>query len=144
MPSIRCEIEVEAPLAEVRVTWEHFVQWILNGSRRLVCDEFACVSAVQSGNVTFEPNNDGTTVAFRLEVQDDEHAPPRGELRHHMIHDLLVFKDYLERGGMAAGKPTSVEDVTLRHDEDERGDRPRHEKLSSESDSTFWRSHFPS
>ncbi len=114
MSSIRCEIEVEAPLAEVRATWEHFVQWILNGSRRLVCDEFACVSAVQSGNVTFEPNSGGTTVAFRLEVPDDEHAPSRGELRHHMIHDLLVFKDYLERGGMAAGKPTSVEDVTLR------------------------------
>lgn len=144
MSSIRCEIDVEAPLAEVQATWEHFVRWILNGSRRLVCDEFACVSAVQSGNVAFEPDGDRTTVVFRLEVPGDGPAPSRDELEQHVIHDLLVFKDYLERGGMAAGKPTSVEGITLEHDAGQKGDKPRHVELSSESDSTFWRSHFPS
>ena len=144
MGSIRCEIEVGASLAEVQATWEHFIKWILNGSRRLVCDEFACVSAVQSGNVTFEPDSDGTRVAFRLEVPGDEPAPSCDELQQHMIHDLLVFKDYIERGGMAAGKPTSLEDITLEHDAGQKGDKPRHVELSSEADTTFWRSHFPS
>ena len=144
MGSIRCEIEVDASPAEVRSTWEHFIKWILNGSRRLVCDEFACVSAVQSGNVTFEPDSDGTRVAFRLEVPGDEPAPSCDELQHRMIHDLLVFKDYIERGGMAAGTPTSVEGITLEHDAGQKGDKPRHVELSSEADTTFWRSHFPS
>jgi hypothetical protein len=144
MGSIRCEIEVSASLAEVRATWEHFIKWILNGGRRLVCDEFACVSAVQSGNVTFAPDGEGTKVAFRLEAPDGESAPSCDDLQRHMIHDLLVFKDYIERGGMAAGKPTTVEDITLEHDAGQKGDKPRHHELSSESDSTFWRSHFPS
>jgi hypothetical protein len=144
MATIRRELEVEAPLAEVRATWEHFVQWILTGNRRLVCDELACVSAVDSGNVSFEQNSAGTRVAFQLDLPEDGHAPSRDELESHLTHDLLVFKDYVERGGLAAGQPTSVEDITLRHDEDEKGDKPRHVKISAEGETTFWRSHFPS
>ena len=144
MGSIRREIRVGASPAEVEATWDHFIKWILNGGRRLVCDEFACVSAVQSGNVTFEPDDAGTRVAFQLEVADDEPAPSREDLERHITHDLLVFKDYIERGGMAAGKPTSVEGITLEHDAGQKGDKPPHHELSSESDTTFWRSHFPS
>ena len=143
MTTIRREIEVDAPPADVQATWEHFIHWILNGSRKLVCGEFACVSAVDSGNVSFEPDDAGTKVAFQLEVPDDEVAPAREDLERHITHDLLVFKDYIERGGMAAGKPSSVEDITLEHDAGKKGDAPRHVKLSSENDTTFWRSHFP-
>jgi hypothetical protein len=143
MATIRREIEVAAAPAEVRATWEHFIHWILNGNRRLVCDQFACVNAVDSGNVTFAPDSAGTRVAFQLEVPDDEVAPSREDLARHVTHDLLVFKDYIERGGMDTGKPTSVEEITLEHDADRKGDKPRHAKLSSENDTTFWRSHFP-
>jgi len=143
MATIRREIEVDAAPAEVQATWEHFIHWILNGSRKLVCDEFACVSAVDSGNVSFEQDGAGTRVAFLLEVPDDEVTPSREDLEHHITHDLLVFKDYIERGGMDTGRPTSVEEIVLEHDADLKGDKPRHVKLSSENDTTFWRSHFP-
>jgi len=143
MATIRREIEVDAAPAEVQASWEHFIQWILNGNRKLVCDQFACVNAVDSGSVTFEQNSEGTKVAFQLEVPDDELAPPREDLEHHVTHDLLVFKDYIERGGMDTGRPTSVEEIALEHDADLKGDAPRHVKLSSENDTTFWRSHFP-
>jgi|APFre7841882630_1041343.scaffolds.fasta_scaffold145828_1 hypothetical protein len=143
MATIRREIEVEAPSDQVQATWEHFVHWIINGSRRLVCDEFACVNAVDSGNVTFAQNSAGTRVTFQLEVPDDEPAPSRDQLEHHVTHDLLVFKDYIERGGMDTGKPTSVEEIVLEHEADLKGDAPRHVRLSSENDTTFWRHHFP-
>ena len=143
MATIRRAIEVGAPPAEVQATWEHFIRWILSGNRKLVCDELACLSAVDSGNVTFAPDDAGTRVAFQLEVPDDELAPLREDLEQHITHDLLVFKDYIERGGADAGKPTSVEEIAVEHDADRRGDKPRHVKLSSENDTTFWRSHFP-
>ena len=143
MTTIRREIEIEAAPADAQATWEHFIQWVLNGSRKLVCGEFACVSAVDSGNVSFEQGSTGTKVAFQLEVPDDELAPARDDLERHITHDLLVFKDYIERGGTDAGRPTSAEEIVLEHDADRKGDRPRHVKLSAENDTTFWRSHFP-
>ena len=143
MSIIRREIEVEAPPSEAQATWEHFVQWILTGSRRLACDEFACVSAVDDGNVTFAQNSAGTRVTFQLEREEDGSGPSADELGQHVVHDLLVFKNYVERGGMAAGKPASVEDIALEHDADRKGDRPRHVTLSAEGETTFWRSHFP-
>jgi len=143
MTTIRREIEIEAAPADAQATWEHFIQWVLNGSRKLVCGEFACVSAVDSGNVSFEQGSTGTKVAFQLEVPDDELAPARDDLERHITHDLLVFKDYIEQGGADGGKPTSAQEIVLEHDADRKGDRPRHVKLSAENDTTFWRSHFP-
>jgi len=143
MATIRCEIEVDAAPADVQATWEHFIRWILNGSRKLACDQFACVSAVDSGNVSFAPDGAGTSVAFLLEVPDDEVTPSREDLQQHITHDLLVFKDYIERGGTDTGRPTSVEEIALEQDADRKGHKPRHVKLSSENETTFWRSHFP-
>ncbi len=143
MAIIRRELEVDAPPAAVQATWEHFIHWIINGNRRLVCDQFACVSAVDSGNVTFAPDGAGTRVAFQLEVPDHELGPSRADLEQHITHDLLIFREYTEQGGMAMGKPTSVEEIALERDADRKGDKPRHVKLSSENDTTFWRSHFP-
>ncbi len=144
MATIQREIAIKASPAQVRDAWDDFSHWILTGGRKLSCDEFACVNAVDAGNVQFAPfDGAGTRVVFRLDVPAGEPGPTFRELERHVDHDLIVFKDYMERGGLAAGKPTSDEDATLKHDAGVKGDKPRHVRLSTEPDTTFWRSHFP-
>jgi len=120
------------------------MQRVLSGKRRLACDEFACVNAVDNGNVIFAPTDSGASrMVFQLDIPDDDPALPQDKLARHMAHDLIVFKDYIERGGLDAGQPTLAEDVLLEKEADARGDKPRHVRLSAENDTTFWRSHFP-
>jgi hypothetical protein len=142
MATIRREIEIEGPPSVVSAGWERFVAWVLIGPRRLLCDEIACVDAVRTGRVSFTPSAGGnTSVTFSLPDADDE--LPADALGRQLGQDLVVFKDYVERGGMAAGRPTSVEEIALEKDAQRRGDKPRHVRLSSEDGTTFWRSHFP-
>jgi hypothetical protein len=142
MPTIRQQIEVAADPALVSNGWRRFVEWAHTGSGRLVCDELACVDAVRAGLVEFAPARAGrTTVIFRIDRAAD--GPSRDELQRRVRHDLVVFKDYVERGGPAAGDHTETEKAALGYESGRKGDKPRHTQLSSENDTTFWRSHFP-
>ena len=63
------------------------------------------MDAVRAGLVEFAPAQfDRTTVIFRLEESDG--GPPVDELKRQIGHDLVVFKDYVERSGLAKRKHT--------------------------------------
>ena len=142
MATIHQQIEVAADPDSVRSTWSHYIQWTHTGPGHLLCDELACVDAVRSGLVTFAPAANGrTTVTFRMEEIADGPAP--AELKRRLAHDLVAFKDYVERSGLVKRKPTESEDAAFEHEAAHKGDPPRHVRLSSEEDTTFWRSHFP-
>jgi hypothetical protein len=142
MATIQQQIEIAGHAEAVRQTWARFITWAHTGSGRLVCDEIACVDAVRSGLVDFVPAGDSrTTVIFRIE--QPEVGPEATELRRQLGHDLVVFKDYVERGGLAARGPTQVEEIAAERESERRGDKPRHVRPSGESDSTFLHSHFP-
>ena len=49
----------------------------------------------------------------------------------------------MERSGLVNRKPTETEEAAFEIEADRKGDEPRHVRLSSEDDTTFWRSHFP-
>ncbi len=139
MATIHQQIEVAAEPALVSSTWSRFIEWAHLGPGHLVCDELACVDAGRSGLVSVAPAPEGrTTVIFRLE--EVAGGPPPDEIQRRLGHDLVVFKDYVERGSQAA---TGTEKVAAEADADRKGDHPRHVRLSSEDDTTFWRSHFP-
>jgi hypothetical protein len=100
------------------------------------------VDAVRSGLVDFVPTTNGrTTVIFRME--DVEGGPPPEELKRQIAHDLVVFKDYIERSGLIDRKSTETEEAAFVFEAGRKGDKPRHVRLSNEEDTTFWRSHFP-
>lgn len=142
MATIQQQIEVAADPARVRATWGRFIEWAHNGPGRLVCDELACVDAVRSGLVDFVPARFGrTTVIVRLE--ETEAGPAPDELKREIGHDLVVFKDYAERSGLGARTHTVTERAAFEVESGRRGDPPRHRRLSTEADTTFWRSHFP-
>ena len=142
MATIQLQIEVAADPALVGATWTRFIQWAHVGPGHLVCDELACVDAVRAGFVDFVPAQDGrTTVIFRMD--EVENGPPPEEIKRELGHDLVVFKDYIERSGPVDRRPTEVEKAAVKIESDRRGDKPRHVRLSSEEDTTFWRSHFP-
>ncbi|HEX5642304.1 MAG TPA: hypothetical protein VFZ86_08195 [Thermoleophilia bacterium] len=142
MATIQQQIEVAADPAHVRSTWAHFVEWAHTGPGHLLCDDLACVDAVRSGLVDFVPAANGrTTVIFRLEEIRD--GPGPAEVKRRLNHDLVVFKDYVERSGLVRRKPTAAEEAAFEIEADRKGDPPRHVRLSSEGDTTFWRSHFP-
>ena len=66
-----------------------------------------------SGLVDFAPAQIGrTTVIFRLEETED--GPPPDELKRQIGHDLVVFKDYVERSGLTERKPTETEKSGVR------------------------------
>jgi len=142
MATIQQQIEVAADPALVRSTWVHFVEWAHTGPGHLLCDELACVDAVRAGLVDFAPAANGrTTVIFRLEDAQNGIGP--AEIKRQLGHDLVVFKDYVERSGLVRRKPTPTEEAAFEIEADRKGDPPRHVRLSSEGDTTFWRSHFP-
>jgi len=142
MSTIQQQIEVAADPVLVGSTWGRFIQWAHTGPGHLLCDELACVDAVRSGLVDFVPAPNGrTTVIFRMQKEDE--SPPIDEIKRQLGHDLVAFKDYVERSGLIERKPTQTEETALEIEADRKGDRPRHLRLSSEEDTTFWRSHFP-
>jgi hypothetical protein len=142
MATIQQQIEVAAEPALVARNWGRFIQWAHTGPGHLVCDELACVDAVRSGLVDFVPTANGRTIViFRMDAPEDGPAPE--ELKRQLGHDLVVFKDYIERSGLVDRTVTETERAAYEIESDRKGDRPRHTRLSSEGDTTFWRSHFP-
>jgi hypothetical protein len=142
MATIHQQIEVAADPDFVSSTWTHYIQWTHTGPGHLLCDELACVDAVRSGLVSFGPTASGRTmVIFRMEEIPE--GPSPAEIKRRLGHDLVTFKDYVERSGLVKRKPTEAEDAALEHESTRKGDPPRHVRLSIEEDTTFWRSHFP-
>jgi hypothetical protein len=142
MATIQQQVEVAAEPALVASNWARFIQWAHTGPGHLICDELACVDAVRSGLVDFVPAANGrTTVIFRMDAPADGPAPE--ELQRQLGHDLVVFKDYIERSGLVDRKVTDTERAAFEVESGRKGDKPRHTRLSSEEDTTFWRSHFP-
>ena len=142
MATIQKQTEVAAEPALVASNWGRFIQWAHTGPGHLACNEVACVDAVRSGLVDFVPTADGrTTVIFRMQAPADGPAPE--ELQRRLGHDLVVFKDYIERSGLADRKVTETHRAALEIESGRKGDKPRHTRLSSEVETTFWRSHFP-
>ncbi len=140
--AIQQQIEVAADPAVVRSTWSRFVQWAHTGPGHLLCDDLACVDAVRAGLVDFVPAANGRTIViFRMD--ELEAGPSPAELKRQLGHDLVVFKDYVERSGLVERKPTQVEEAAYEIEAGRKGDKPRHTRNSSEQDNTFWRTHFP-
>jgi hypothetical protein len=142
MATIQQQIEVADDPALVASSWARFIQWAHTGPGHLLCDEVACVDAVRSGLVSFVPTANGRTqVIFRME--EPEQGPSTEDLQRQLGHDLVVFKDYVERSGLVDRKPTETDTAVSEIESGRKGDKPRHTRLSSEDDTTFWRSHFP-
>ena len=145
MSTVRRHIEVEAPPSIALATWSHFVRSVMNGHQRLACDELACVDAVRAGLVSFESVNGGgrTNVVFNLDC-DDENGPSRAVLEQNVARDLVVFKDYIERGGNQVGKPTKAEKQAMVEDEERRGHAQLHRRIGAEDEPVSYQDHFPS
>ena len=141
MAAIQQQIEVAAEPALVASNWERFIRWAHTGPGHLACDDLACVDAVRSGLVDFVPAANGrTTVVFRM---DPDGGPSPEELQRQLGHDLVVFKDYIERSGLVDRHITETDRAAFEIESVRKGDKPRHARMSSEADTTFWRSHFP-
>ena len=48
-------------------------------------------------------------------MDEVEAARRRDELRRRLGHDLVVFKDYVERSGLVDRKPTRAEEAAFEH-----------------------------
>jgi hypothetical protein len=144
MSTVHRHIEVEAPPAVALATWSHFVRWIMTGHQRLACDELACVDAVRAGLVSFEAVEGGgrTDVIFNLDC-DDENGPSRDVLEQNVARDLVVFKDYIERGGNHVGKPTRVEKKAMIEDEERHSHEQLHRHIGAEDEPVAYGDHFP-
>jgi hypothetical protein len=121
MAQVRHSVDVPGQLMDVETAWQHFVDGILTGKRRLACDELACVNAVEAGFVSFEEApSGGTRVTFRVTLPDDiledERVIAERELYDDKVsRDLVLFWDYIESG-------------------DYRGDRAAHEAAGRRGD----------
>jgi hypothetical protein len=126
MATLRRHIEVEAPPSATQTTWSHFISAVRHGRLRLACDDLVCVDAVQAGMVTFAAGDDGRTVVeFTFETDDDQQPSPE-IVEQNMARDLVVFKDYVERGGIEYGTATDSELRELQtREERKRHERPR-------------------
>ena len=144
MSTVHRHIEVEAPPSVALATWSHFVRWVMSGRQRLACNELACVDAVRAGQVSFEPVGGGgrTTVIFSVEC-DEENGPSRAVLEQNVARDLVVFKDYIERGGDQVGKPTRAERQAMIEDEERHTHEQLHRHIGAEDEPLAYQDHFP-
>ena len=144
MSTVRRQIELEVPPSDALAAWSRFTRWILTGRQRLACDELACVDAVRAGLVKFESIGGGsrTNVVFSLE-SDNATGPSRAVVEQNVARDLVVFKDYVERGGDQPGQPARAKKQALAEDEARR----KHERLrgnvGSDAATVAFTDHFP-
>ena len=139
MHIISRHVDVLAPLPVVKDNWPHFVRWVLSGREKLACNEFVCADAEASGSISFEPLvPNKTRVHFEMGPPDDQDRLPVDEIEQRILHDLVVFKDYVEQGGVDARHPTPEEKAALR-----RGaaahERPARDSMLAPGDTAFWR-----
>jgi len=142
--TVRRHIEVEAPPSVALATWSHFVRWIMTGHQKLACDELACVDAVRAGLVAFEPVDGGgrTDVVFNVEWDEDS-GPSLATLEQNVARDLVVFKDYIERGGNQVGRPTLAEKTAMIEDEERHSHSQLHLHIGAEDEPIAYGDHFP-
>jgi hypothetical protein len=117
MPVSR-SIEVTAPLQSAANAWPHFLEWVLVGSRRLLCSELACVNPMEQGMVRFEAIDDAhTLVVFELPAAQGETAgPSEEELSGRLWQDLALFKEYIETVRMSRRERRRRSDPRQRHE----------------------------
>jgi hypothetical protein len=84
--------------------WPRFVEWVLTGPRKLACDQLVCIDLARSEVVRFEEGADGrTVVAFELELPyDGNEGNGENGMSDKLMHDLILFKDYVEEAPAAA------------------------------------------
>lgn len=126
MATLRRRIEVEAPPSVTEATWSHFIDAVRHGQHRLTCDDLVCVDAIRTGMISFAPGDGAHTVVEFAYETDGETQPAAEIMEQDMARDLVVFKDYVERGGNDYGKATSNE---LREMQG-REERKRHQRHS--------------
>ena len=142
MPPVHRHIEVNVPPTSVGASWSHFVDAVLTGAQKLACDELACVDAIHSGLVSFEPADGGrTSVVFSLEA--DGSGPSPEAVAQRMTRDLIAFKDYVERGGDYAGRPTRAEKKAVLEDRGRRGHGQPRPRTSEQGETAAYVDHFP-
>jgi hypothetical protein len=123
MSDVRRSVDVPAPLDDVVEAWQHFLDGVLTGKRRLACDEIACVNAAEIGAVGFEPSESGgTRVTFRVTLPDDVYDDDRLKAERELLdgkvaRDLVLFWDYIESGDYRPERATH--DTALAQHEDE-------------------------
>jgi len=123
MSDVRRSVDVPAPLDDVVEAWQHFLDGVLTGKRRLACDEIACVNAAEIGAVGFEPSESGgTRVTFRVTLPDDVYDDDRLKAERELLdgkvaRDLVLFWDYIESGDYRRERATH--DTALAQHEDE-------------------------
>lgn len=140
MSDVRRSVDVPAPLDDVIEAWEHFLDGVLTGKRRLACDEIACVNAVDIGAVSFEESESGgTRVTFKAALPDDLYDADRLDAEHEALEanvarDLVLFWDYIESGDYRRERATH--DTALAQHEDElRRTHARRRTLIADQDS---------
>ena len=144
MSTVRRQIEVKAPPSIALATWSHFARWVMRGHQRLACDELACVDAVRAGLVSFEPVDGGsrTDVIFTVDW-DEESGLSLAVVQQNVARDLVVFKDYIERGGNPVGKPTMAEKQAMIEDQERHSHEQLHRHIGAEHEPVSYQDHFP-
>jgi len=140
MATIRREIEIDVEPPAAGAAWARFVQWARKGHGRLTCDELACVDAVRTGLVGLRPADGGhTTVTFTVETGE---GPEADRLPLQIGHDLVVFKDYVERSDPQTGTAAVVQQALV-EDDDRRQHRAAKSHPGEIDESVDYAHHFP-
>ena len=140
MNDVRRSVDVPAPLDDVVEAWEHFLDGVLTGKRRLACDEIACVNAVEIGTVGFEMSESGgTRVTFKVNLPDDLYhddrlTAERELLDSNVARDLVLFWDYIESGDYRRERATH-DTALAQHEGELRRTHARRQGVEADQDS---------
>lgn len=137
MPTVKQEIDVRVSDGAAKREWDRFVQWVLVGNYRLVCDEFSCERATEAGVVTFLDNEDHSThvqVTFDYEDQSPNQMSKERMVGARLLQDLLRFKQFAETGAERAAAADLDDQARTAREDVSRGPAHSHENIVKQAE----------
>ncbi len=100
MIAIKQSVDVDVPLAVARAEWTRFVEWVLVGEYKLLCDAWSCEIMAKHETVTYEelePKATRVHVCFDYQPRVGPDEDPMGQhARARLAHDLAAFREFVE------------------------------------------------
>jgi hypothetical protein len=137
VPKLKQEIDVHVSAGVARRAWDRFVQWVLVGNYRLVCDEFSCERAAAAGVVTFVENEDRSThvqITFDYEDQSPNQMDKERMVGARLFQDLLRFKQFAETGAERTATADLDDQARTAREDASRGPARSHDDIVTQAE----------
>jgi hypothetical protein len=146
MSTIEQSIEVDVPYLRAQEGWQRFVEWVLVGNYRLLCDALSCERMTDGEVVSFtELGSRRALVTVRFDFDDASSADSAEKARRvtaRLAQDLMRFREYLDEDHHGRPAKRERKDAAARDERAGRRDMTPDSLIEHNGDDTFGSPHY--